>query len=341
MGFVILASITLACTQQEKTILKTQHDIQEIPETEIIEDDITTEHEMLIQAPIAPNGFDPRSGIYALRNSDIDELLSLQNEIRILTIYTTNNPIEDFSFIDKLLNLELLHISSGREENVDLYFLRYIHNIENLWLDVNFTTIDGTLLQHFEYLKRLTLGGTTVVNLIRILELPNLESLSLRVNFRGDPIIIENISTESRLKFLDIFAGEVDLEYIRNFQQLNHLRLHSSHVTNLHMLDNTELETLVLELFIDHREKINMEAFQKLNQLRNLIIIGFDIYDVRPLLSLPNLVFLMLRFNEVDIMPLTESETLRAIDISSDIYQNIQADIFTEQGIMITVEDRF
>jgi hypothetical protein len=298
------------------------------------------------QFPFQPNKYDLEENRYELRNPDVEELLRLQNDNMELKIYTENNPIVDFTFFEKIHSLKSLVI--GDRDNysrVDLTFLKYVHNIEVLCLYIDSITVDGSLFRHLINLKTIDIDGkgkgSNIVNLKEILELPDLECLWLWLYY--DKITIENISNISKLKALDIFAAEIDLKYINNFQQLNYLGLHSPKIINLPMLNNQKLEKLTFESFsnYDFYEEINMELLQNLINLKSLLVARFGVDDVRPLLNLSHLERVQFVDNIVDIMPLLESNSIKKILIDPHNDQNIQKNIFSERGIEVIEDARY
>lgn len=317
----------------------------EIPQKNINETSkVNNEDDNQLSPEIDKRYYDPRGNfynskenLYILRTPDIEELLSLQ-DIEKLSIDTSYNSIVDFTFLENLHNLKVLSIYGNiikRNKNISLDFIKNVRNLETLWLDVGSIIIDGSFFSHLANLNSLQLGGYGIINMEEIFELPNLNYLWLY--FYYDKIIIENVSLNSKLEVLGIFAAEIDLGYIGNLQRLKSLRLHSPKISNFSKINNPELESLYLESFSskEFHDELNIEGLQNLNLLKTLSIIHFGIYDVRPLINLSHLDNIRFMYNKIDVMPLIENQNIKKITLDTWNYNEINVELFEQHGINI------
>ena len=317
---------------------------------EIIETDLIVENEKIINLPPAgitrdiswsDNSYYSDFNKYILRNPVVDELISITDIERLEIHVSLTNYIEDFSFLENMDQLRDLRIFglTGIRHDINLNFLKYLQTLETLWFSASTDVIDGLYFSNLLNLKDLQFTGRVhkIINLEHILNLPNLETLFFDV---FEKIVIENISEKSQLLRLWISSPQIDLAYIGSLLRLNNLRLSSDNIVNMNRINNPELETLRIDGYLQIPDRFTdrllyIDWIQNLYHLNHFAVFRYDIYDVRPLLYLPNLETVIFRFNTIDVMPLLDSNSIRTIRLDLEYAKTIDTVIFRQHGITI------
>jgi hypothetical protein len=332
-GLLMLVCLMISGCNQRKTGAETHQE-----EVTVIEEDGPSPKTVTNNANARPNSYDQAENIYTLNTPDITELLSLP-DVESLRINTNVNPINDYRFLTQLSRLKELHIYGfgiDKDENFDIGVIRNMRSLERLWLQTESITVDCALFSRLTNLQRLDLNGRYIVNSEALFALPRLEYLFL--SFYYDSITLENAAPGSNVELLHIFAHSVNLENIKNLPRLRTMRLHTGRIVNLWALDNPAMETLTLESFdslATSSDTLHIDSIARLEQLKSLQVIHFNITDVSPLLSLPHLENVLFLYNTVDIMPLADHKRIQQIFIDSNQYNAVNREPFENNGITV------
>lgn len=312
------------------------------------------------------NSYDPDSNSFWLDTPYIEGLVLLQDRVENLRIYR-GNPISDITFLENFTQLKFLEIYD--ETNIEnIESLKYLHNLETLFLSGKIENMEP--LQYLQNLTNLEvsaivnlddkiidispLGNLINLNRIRlyyntkiknaesIFELVNLEDLFLQTN--EYTLDLRNISSLSKLKELHIYSpAEIDLTNVGTLPELKRLSIGSTKIINMINLRNPELERLDFHTWWGYPGEFKLDGLHNLEKLMSLNITHIDIYDVSPLLKIPNLLSVSFTDNFVDITPLMESNTIKNITVytyykNTPKYKEISEhtlNIFKEKGIEV------
>jgi hypothetical protein len=285
------------------------------------------------------NSFSPNSNTFFLENTDIEGLLSLRNIVESLRI-EQGNPINDVTFLKDFTKLKFLNIDERTNivniesikylQNLERLFLdagienleplRYLNNLTNLYIIIKLDTddkiIDLSPLGNLENLINMRLQFyTRISNLESIYKLTNLENLYLQVNNKY-PLNLNNISSLSNLKELDIYSSaEIDLTGLGALPKVKDMSIGSTKIINMNKLKNPELERLEFLTWWGYQGEFKLDGLQNLEKLKSLSVTYIDVYDVKPLLKIPNLEYVSFTDNFVDITPLMESDTIKHVTL--------------------------
>lgn len=303
------------------------------------------------------NSYDAVDNSIYLETPDIEGFLNLNN-VESLTslIIDRKNPITDISFLQHFTELRLLSINSNNKIK-SLEPLKYLNNLDVLVIVINQEITDITPIG---YLDKLTSLYITVgdIDISPIKNLRNLKKLELkcwgkienlgtvfnllnlqhlRLSMEEQYLDLKNILALSKLESLGIYSpAKIDLTQIGTLQKLKSLTIGSPHIINLFELKNPELEELDLFSWWDSDGKLELDGLKNLSRLKVFQISNIDVYDVKPLLILPNLETVAFYQNFIDFVPLSESNTIKEIYVDEYYYGKVPYELFKSKGIQIT-----
>jgi hypothetical protein len=236
--------------------------------------------------------------------------------------------------------IEELHISFMNDlYYCDLSFLENIPYIKRLYITA--TTRRGNV-ENFESIKFLNSLEHLVLSYLNVDDISPLDSLkNLKVLLLGTLEQLDNISTLANLKKV------TDITSIYNLDKLESLDIsRSDNMKKINIIFENLMSLKILRLSDITQDELN--NLVNLKQLRELYISGSKFNNIRPLLDLPNLVFIKFNSISIDIVPLVqlilpliESSSLKKIYIDfetderkNEFYKNI-GNIFYENDIYI------
>jgi hypothetical protein len=277
------------------------------------------------------------------------ELINLQDMIKVVI----RGDIVDLSFLENIQQIKSLEITFSNKA-VNLVPLKYLTELEELQL-FYLLGYDISPIGNLSSLKHLTLicqNRSRVLNIDPIGKLTHLESLFLRTTYKdlifiSDSDIFANLS---KLEHLTLMTdGEIDLTYIGILPKLKSLHIELNNATDsILLLKNPELTNLRLyggfyaEEELDKNHKLNFDWLLNLNSLNVLVVAGFYIDDVRPLLKLSNLKGIEISgFTNTDIfLPLIDSDSIKSIFLEEEYYMNFPVKLFKERGITVWTDGK-
>lgn len=225
------------------------------------------------------------SGIPGYRQKDTFSGVGLQNSIRwipphiigrlpnLKALYLGGNsyPVQDFSFLRYLPQLEVLYVNSSKLREID--FLKYVPKLKELSLSYNTKIENYKPLLNLSKLESLFLESNEISNASDIKELPGLQILNLASNSPESLEFITELRSLEELT-LDRLKNGVDLQILKDHPSLKKLSFQWAELKTVKFLNEFEkLEELNLQgakiegkiswAGTDNLKKLDLE-FQKL-----------------------------------------------------------------------------
>ena len=179
-----------------------------------------------------------------LAKNNCTDFSFLEAHINLETFFLSNLKKKDLHFFNKLRNLNHLELSNS-EEIVDLDFLVNLTNLEILELDDNKNLKNISSIKELTKLRSLSLNSTSIEDLSPIVNLSNIDNLSLM----GTKInSLNSIRNLIKLEYLYASYTQIDdLEPLKDLINLKHIDLTSTKVKELCFLENlNNLQKIIL-----------------------------------------------------------------------------------------------
>jgi len=189
-------------------------------------------------------------------------------------------------------------------------------NVTNISIVPGLTTLQG--IQYLTYLNNFTFFSWWNIDLLPLLELPNLRSLNVH-----SPQL-EDLSPLSGLISLESLSLNVPVHYIDSLSALTNLQSLELVIGQLSNIAPLAELTNLRSLEIRTRQMSDITPLANLVNLEYLNLGWNQIYDISPLTGLVRLEVLDLRRNQIyDITPLSGLINLETITLESNLIQDI------------------